>query len=57
MAVLFRIGARGSKLSLAQTELVRAALAARLDADAAALEVVPITTRCSTDALISPCIR
>jgi hydroxymethylbilane synthase len=44
MAVLFRIGARGSKLSLAQTELVRAALAARLDADAAALEVVPITT-------------
>lgn len=44
MAVLFRIGARGSKLSLAQTELVRTALAARLSLDAAELEVVPITT-------------
>jgi hydroxymethylbilane synthase len=44
MAVLFRIGARGSKLSLAQTGLVRAALAARLGANAAELEIVPITT-------------
>lgn len=44
MAVLFRIGARGSKLSLTQTELVRTALAAQLGADVNALEVVPITT-------------
>lgn len=44
MAVLFRIGARGSKLSLTQTELVRTALAARIGADVAALEIVPITT-------------
>lgn len=44
MAVLFRIGARGSKLSLAQTELVRAALAAQLGADVSELEIVPITT-------------
>jgi hydroxymethylbilane synthase len=44
MAVLFRIGARGSKLSLAQTGLVHAALAARLGADESALEIVPITT-------------
>lgn len=44
MAVLFRIGARGSKLSLAQTELVRAALAARLGVGVSELEIVPITT-------------
>jgi hydroxymethylbilane synthase len=44
MAVLFRIGARGSKLSLAQTELVRAALAARLGVCVSELEIVPITT-------------
>jgi hydroxymethylbilane synthase len=44
MTVLLRIGARGSKLSLAQTELVRTGLAARLRIDASALEVVPITT-------------
>ena len=44
MAVLFRIGARGSKLSLTQTEHVRAGLAAQLGVDAGALEVVPITT-------------
>lgn len=44
MAVHFRIGARGSKLSLAQTELVRAGLAAKLGVDASALEIVPITT-------------
>lgn len=41
---LFRIGARGSKLSLAQTGLVRAALAARFGVDAGVLEIVPITT-------------
>jgi hydroxymethylbilane synthase len=44
MAVLFRIGARGSKLSLAQTGLVHAALAARLGVDASALDIVPMTT-------------
>jgi hydroxymethylbilane synthase len=44
MAVLFRIGARGSKLSLAQTELVRAGLATRLGVVHSALEIVPITT-------------
>lgn len=44
MAVLFRIGARGSKLSLAQTEQVRAKFAAQLGVEAAVLEVVPITT-------------
>ncbi|HEV2363160.1 MAG TPA: hydroxymethylbilane synthase [Caulobacteraceae bacterium] len=38
-----RIGARGSKLSLAQAGLVRAAIAARLGDDAAAV-IVPITT-------------
>jgi hydroxymethylbilane synthase len=43
-APLFRIGARGSKLSLAQTEQTRAKLAARLGADPAAFEIVPITT-------------
>jgi hydroxymethylbilane synthase len=41
---LLRIGARGSKLSLAQTGLVRAALAARLGVPADALEIIPITT-------------
>ena len=41
---LFRIGARGSKLSLAQTELVRVDLAARLGVEAARLEIVVITT-------------
>jgi hydroxymethylbilane synthase len=41
MTSLFRIGARGSKLSLAQTELVRAALAASLGD---VLEIVPIVT-------------
>lgn len=44
MAILFRIGARGSKLSLAQTGLVRADLARRLGVDADALEIVPILT-------------
>lgn len=44
MAVLFRIGARGSKLSLAQTELVRTALATRLDVKVSELDIVPITT-------------
>ena len=43
-SVLFRIGARGSKLSLAQTELVRARFAALLGVGVAALEIVPITT-------------
>ena len=42
--VLLRIGARASKLSLAQTEQTRARLAAALGAEAAALEIVPITT-------------
>jgi hydroxymethylbilane synthase len=41
---LFRIGARGSKLSLAQTGLVRAALAARLGVEPSVLEIVPIVT-------------
>lgn len=41
---LFRIGARGSKLSMTQTEHVRAGLAERLGVDPAALEIVPITT-------------
>jgi len=41
---LFRIGARGSKLSLAQTGLMRAALAAQLGAQEDALEIVPIVT-------------
>ena len=44
MATLLRIGARGSKLSLAQTGLVRAELAAALGVDAARLEIVPIAT-------------
>lgn len=41
---LFRIGARGSKLSLAQTSQTRARWAALLGVDEAALEIVPITT-------------
>lgn len=41
---LFRIGARGSALSLTQTEQVRAALAAALGMDEAALPITPITT-------------
>jgi hydroxymethylbilane synthase len=41
---LFRIGARGSKLSLAQTEQTRARLAAKLDVAAEAMEIVPIVT-------------
>jgi hydroxymethylbilane synthase len=41
---LLRIGARGSKLSLAQTEQTRARLAAKLDVSIDALEIVPITT-------------
>src|SRR5258706_7834156 len=44
MTSLLRIGARGSKLSLAQTELTRAALAKHLHVDAAELEIVAITT-------------
>jgi hydroxymethylbilane synthase len=41
---LFRIGARGSKLSLAQTELTRAGLAAHLGVAAERLEIVPVVT-------------
>ncbi len=44
MAVLFRIGARGSKLSLAQTEQTRARWAALLGVEPSALEIVPIVT-------------
>lgn len=44
MTFLLRIGARGSKLSLAQTELTCAALAKHLGVDANKLEIVPITT-------------
>lgn len=44
MTALFRIGARGSKLSLAQTEQTRARLQAVLGANAGAIEIVPITT-------------
>lgn len=43
-APLFRIGARGSKLSLAQTAQTRARLAAQLDVVESALEIVPIVT-------------
>ncbi len=43
-APLFRIGARGSKLSLAQTAQTRARLAAKLGLDASAFEIVPIVT-------------
>lgn len=41
---ILRIGARGSKLSLAQTNLVRASLAGRLGVPAETIEIVPITT-------------
>lgn len=41
---LFRIGARGSKLSLAQTGQTRARLAAKLGVDAEAMEIVSIVT-------------
>ncbi|MDX2274103.1 MAG: hydroxymethylbilane synthase [Hyphomonadaceae bacterium] len=41
---LFRIGARGSKLSLAQTEHTRARWAALLGVDKSELEIVPIVT-------------
>lgn len=41
---LFRIGARGSPLSLTQTEWVRARLAEAGRVDAHALEIIPITT-------------
>lgn len=44
MTTLFRIGARGSKLSLAQTERTRARLATHLGVTADALEIVPIAT-------------
>ncbi len=39
-----RIGARGSALSITQTQQMREALAASLGAEARALEIVPITT-------------
>lgn len=41
---LLRIGARGSKLSLAQTGQTRAALAARLGVDPETISILPITT-------------
>jgi hydroxymethylbilane synthase len=44
MAVLFRIGARGSKLSLAQTGQTRARWATLLGVELNALEIVPIVT-------------
>lgn len=44
MAVLFRIGARGSNLSLAQTEQTCARWAALLGVELSALEIVPIVT-------------
>lgn len=43
-APLFRIGARGSPLSLAQTERVRARLARQLGLQSERLELVPIAT-------------
>lgn len=43
-ATFLRIGARGSRLSLAQTQLIRTALAARLGVAETALELVPIVT-------------
>ncbi|MGQ0532095.1 MAG: hydroxymethylbilane synthase [Caulobacteraceae bacterium] len=43
-APLFRIGARGSKLSLAQTEQTCARLSAKLGLDVSAFEIVPIVT-------------
>jgi hydroxymethylbilane synthase len=44
MSALLRIGARGSKLSLAQTEQTRLRLAQRVGADLDAFEIVAITT-------------
>ena len=44
MTVLFRIGARGSKLSMAQTEQTCAAFARHMGLEAGALEIVPIVT-------------
>jgi len=44
MTSLLRIGARGSKLSLAQTELTCAALAEHLGVSASDLDIIPITT-------------
>lgn len=44
MTTLLRIGARGSKLSLAQTEQTRAHLATALGVEAKALEIIPIVT-------------
>lgn len=44
MTAFLRIGARGSKLSLAQTGHVRAALAQKLGLELDALEIVPIVT-------------
>jgi hydroxymethylbilane synthase len=41
---LFRIGARGSKLSMAQTELLRSSLAQRIGVAVDRLEIVAITT-------------
>ncbi|MBX3428225.1 MAG: hydroxymethylbilane synthase [Hyphomonadaceae bacterium] len=43
-APLFRIGARGSKLSLAQTGQTRARLATKLDLSEDAFEIVPVVT-------------
>jgi hydroxymethylbilane synthase len=44
MATPFRIGARGSKLSLAQTALVRDELAVKTGLDVSLFQIVPITT-------------
>lgn len=44
MAALFRIGARGSKLSIAQTETVRASFARTVGVDVSAVEIIPIIT-------------
>ncbi|HYD89768.1 MAG TPA: hydroxymethylbilane synthase [Vitreimonas sp.] len=44
MTILFRIGARGSKLSLAQTEATRARWAALMGVAEEAFEIAPITT-------------
>jgi hydroxymethylbilane synthase len=44
MTALFRIGARGSKLSMAQTELVRATFAKSLGVAEDAIEIIPIIT-------------
>ncbi|MBI3437225.1 MAG: hydroxymethylbilane synthase, partial [Proteobacteria bacterium] len=44
MTSLLRIGARGSKLSLAQTELTCATLAKHLGVGSSDLEIIPITT-------------